>query len=55
MLTPKPSSLLPGPWGRQGCTHVHLASATEKAVRPALAEAWQLGAEKKPTRPRRKP
>jgi len=30
-----------GAWGRQGCTNVKLAAATEKAVRPAMTLAWE--------------
>jgi hypothetical protein len=30
-----------GAWGRQGCTTVHLPSATEEKLRPALVAAWR--------------
>jgi hypothetical protein len=43
-----------GGWGRQGCTNVHLASATEKSLRGAMGEAWKLASEKKPARAKRK-
>jgi len=31
---------VPGGWGRRGSTQVRLRAATEKAVRPALLNAW---------------
>lgn len=43
-----------GAWGRQGCTTVQLANATEKAVRGAIGEAWKLASEKKPVARKRK-
>src|SRR5579871_6816540 len=30
-----------GGWGRQGCTNVHLETATAEAVRRALLTAWR--------------
>ena len=43
-----------GAWGRQGCTLVHLPSATSRIVRAALHLAWQAVAEKPAPRPRRR-
>ncbi|HEV2304486.1 MAG TPA: MmcQ/YjbR family DNA-binding protein [Candidatus Acidoferrales bacterium] len=36
-----------GAWGRQGCTRVHLKSATQKSLRRAILAAW-LNAAPKP-------
>ncbi len=36
-----------GAWGRQGCTYVLLAAATEADVRPALLAAWRNTAPKR--------
>jgi len=36
-----------GGWGRRGCTNVHLAAATDDAVRPALIAAWRNVAPKR--------
>jgi hypothetical protein len=30
-----------GAWGRQGCTTVHLPSATEESLQPAIVAAWR--------------
>ena len=30
-----------GAWGRQGCTNVRLAAATERVLRPAVLLAWE--------------
>ena len=37
-----------GAWGRQGCTNVHLASATAASLRPALKMAWENAQSAKP-------
>jgi hypothetical protein len=52
MLTPEQQKLVtqaepavfepvPGGWGRQGSTSVHLQSASEESVRDALLKAWR--------------
>jgi len=38
---------VPGYWGKNGATHVHLKKATKKALQPALEAAWRNAA---PTR-----
>lgn len=35
---------MPGAWGRQGCTRVHLKGAKPTEVEPALALAWRTRA-----------
>ena len=64
MLTPEqqaafvgdaPDLFLPvaGGWGRNGATHIRLASATEDVVTGALRAAWQIRvAKNKPTKKR---
>jgi hypothetical protein len=44
-----PEVFLPvkGGWGRQGCTHVRLESATENTLRKALVAAWRNTAPKR--------
>lgn len=37
---------VPGAWGRQGCTHVLLKSATVAKVKPAMRAAWERAAPK---------
>ncbi len=37
---------VPGAWGRQGCTSVHLSAASEAILRPALEAAWRRVAPK---------
>ena len=32
---------VPGYWGKNGATHVHLKKATKKTLQPALAAAWR--------------
>jgi hypothetical protein len=32
---------VPGYWGKNGATHVHLKKATKKILEPALAVAWR--------------
>jgi hypothetical protein len=32
---------VPGYWGKNGATHVHLKNATKKTLRPALTAAWR--------------
>ena len=44
---PKIFSPVPGGWGRQGSTRVHLASVTRGILESALRTAWQLKAVKK--------
>jgi hypothetical protein len=45
---------IPGGWGRNGATHVVLASANEDMLLGALRVAWKLRVEKnQKTRPRR--
>ncbi len=44
---PKVFEPFAGAWGRRGCTKVHLAAATEPAVRQALAAAWRNTAPKR--------
>jgi hypothetical protein len=51
---PKMFRPVAGAWGRQGCTHVVLAAATEKAVKPALGEAWQNASDAGPTKTRKR-
>jgi len=51
---PKIFAPVPGAWGRQGCTIVHLTHATENALRSAMGEAWLLASQAKPTRAKRK-
>jgi hypothetical protein len=43
VLKAEPDVFMPaaGAWGARGCTHVHLASASKKTVRAALAAAWR--------------
>lgn len=44
---------VPGAWGRQGCTRVHLKAARKIALQPAMEAAWQNAAPKpKPRRSR---
>lgn len=38
---------VPGYWGKNGATHVHLKKATKKILQPALEVAWRNAA---PTR-----
>jgi hypothetical protein len=38
---------VPGYWGKNGATHVHLKKATKKALEPAMAAAWQNAAPKR--------
>ena len=38
---------VPGYWGKNGATHVHLKKATKKALQPALAAAWRNSAPKR--------
>lgn len=52
---------IPGGWGRNGMTHIRLASASEDVLAGALRAAWKLRleknrktSEKKPSAPRRK-
>ncbi|MDE1145667.1 MAG: MmcQ/YjbR family DNA-binding protein [Azospirillaceae bacterium] len=45
---------VPGGWGRQGCTHVALATVDEAALAGALRAAWNLAVALGPTRPRKK-
>ena len=40
-----------GAWGRRGATHVRLARAKEKTVRPALKAAWLNVAPKRLSKP----
>jgi hypothetical protein len=40
-------SAVPGGWGRQGWTHVHLGKADEATLRSALLTAWRNVAPKK--------
>lgn len=42
LLRDNPATFTPaaGAWGRQGCTLVHLAKATTRAVRPAMQLAY---------------
>jgi hypothetical protein len=37
---------VPGGWGRNGATHVHLAKASENVLAGALRVAWKLRVEK---------
>lgn len=37
---------IPGGWGRNGATHIRLASATEDILTGALRAAWKLRVEK---------
>ena len=37
---PKVFQPIKGAWGRQGCTHVCLDTASDPSVRQALIEAW---------------
>jgi len=32
---------VPGYWGKNGATHVHLKKATKKMLQPAMAAAWR--------------
>jgi hypothetical protein len=32
---------VPGYWGKNGATHVHLKKATKKTLQPALTAAWR--------------
>jgi hypothetical protein len=36
-----------GGWGRQGCTNVRLAAASETTLRSALVKAWRKAAPKR--------
>lgn len=38
---------VPGNWGKNGCTHVHLRKATKTVLKPALAAAWRNTAPKR--------
>jgi hypothetical protein len=38
---------VPGYWGRNGATHVHLKKATKKTLQPALTAAWRNTAPKR--------
>jgi hypothetical protein len=38
---------VPGYWGRNGATHVHLKKATKTAVKPAMEAAWRNVAPKR--------
>ena len=42
-----------GAWGRQGCTNIHLASASVPTVRAAVTLAWQAIVSKPGTKTRR--
>ena len=44
---PKVFSPVKGGWGRRGATSVHVESATEDVLRPALAAAWRNVAPKR--------
>ena len=51
-----PDLFLPvaGGWGRQGATHIRLASADERTLEGALRSAWKLRLEKNVRPSRRK-
>lgn len=46
-------SPVPGGWGRQGHTRVHLPGADEAAVQGALGVAWRLQMDKPPSKARK--
>ncbi len=46
---PKMFVPVPGAWGTKGCTHVMLSAANVPPVRSAMAEAWKIASEPKPT------
>src|SRR5438045_2473598 len=46
-LEPNAFEPFAGAWGQRGSTKIHLAAATELAVRQALAAAWRNVAPKK--------
>ena len=39
--SPEVFTPVPGYWGKNGATHVHLKKATKKILQPALAVAWR--------------
>lgn len=43
LLHAHPEDFVPvnGAWGRQGCTHVHLATVTPSVLRDAMTLAWE--------------
>lgn len=43
-----------GAWGRQGCTNIVLAAASAIEIRAALAEAWYLATQHRPSRKKKK-
>jgi hypothetical protein len=43
---PRVFSPVPGGWGRQGATRVHLKSATKAIARDGLVAAWRIRAPK---------
>jgi hypothetical protein len=44
---PKVFTPVPGYWGKNGATHVHLKQAKKSIVQPAMAAAWRNTAPKK--------
>lgn len=65
MLTPDEQAVLvsaapdvfapvPGGWGRNGSTHVHLAKASEADLKSALTTAWKGVMTKKAGKPRKR-
>ena len=54
-VTGYPTMFVPvgGAWGAKGCTHVLLAQAKATPVRSAMAEAWKIASEQKPSRTKR--
>lgn len=53
--SPQTFSPVPGGWGRNGSTHVILATADEAAVRDGLTVAWRIQMDKPPARARKRP
>jgi hypothetical protein len=39
--SPEVFTPVPGYWGKNGATHVHLKKASKKALQPAMATAWR--------------
>lgn len=39
--SPEVFTPVPGYWGKNGATHVHLKKATKKTLQPALEVAWR--------------
>ena len=53
-LDPSSFAPVPGGWGRQGATNVHLKTVKEESLRGALTVAWQNASLKKAAKKSRK-